>query len=69
MVTKRTETSDPIEHTKRLKSEFKFLVEHLREDIMKVDDPEAKALFEVSAEVIEGLSKAFTDYENKNEKA
>jgi DNA-dependent RNA polymerase auxiliary subunit epsilon len=33
------------------------------------DDPEARALFEVSAEVIDGLQKAFNDYEKKNESA
>jgi len=37
--------------------------------VEKVDDPKAKALFEVSAEVIDGLQKAFTDYEEKNEMA
>jgi hypothetical protein len=34
-----------------------------------MDDPKAKALFEVSAEVISGLQKAFEDFEKKNEKA
>jgi hypothetical protein len=41
----------------------------LRDDVEKVDDPRARALFEVSAEVICGLQKAFTDYEKRNEEA
>jgi hypothetical protein len=62
-------TSDPMEHTSNVKKEFRLLIEHLRRDIEKIDDPSAKALFEVSAEVISGLEKAFTDYEQKNETA
>jgi hypothetical protein len=41
----------------------------LREDISKINDPQGKALFEVSAEVIGGLQKAFSDFEKKNEEA
>jgi len=37
------------------------LVDPLRQDISKVDDPKAKALFETSAEVLRGLAKAFND--------
>ena len=42
---------------------------HLREDIAKVDEPQLKAMFETSAEVIGGLIKAFRDYEQKTEPA
>ena len=59
----------PLEHTATIKKEFKKLSEHLREDVEKLNDPQAKALFEVSAEVIDGLEKAFEDYERKNETA
>jgi len=38
----------------------------LREDIKKVDEPQLKAMFETSAEVLGGLRKAFQDYEQKN---
>ena len=62
-------TSNPLVHTSNLKKEFKDLIDHLRNDVRKVDDPSAKALFEVAAEVIGGLEKAFTDYEKKNEGA
>jgi hypothetical protein len=43
--------------------------DHLREDIEKVDEPQLKAMFETSAEVLGGLAKAFHDYEEKNESA
>ena len=66
---KTSTSSNPKEHTSNIKEEFGKLIDHLREDVEKVDDPQAKALFEVSAEVIGGLQKAFTDYERKNESA
>ena len=62
-------TSDPKVHTANLKGEFRQLITHLRSDIPKLSDSKAKALFEVSAEVLTGLEKAFTDYEEKNEEA
>jgi hypothetical protein len=62
-------SSNPVEHTSNIKKQFKELVGHLRNDIERVDDPQAKALFEVSAEVLTGLAKAFTDYEEKTEPA
>ena len=66
---KKSSSNNPLEHVSNIKEEFEELVEHLREDADKVDDVQAKALFEVSAEVIDGLRKAFTDYEKKNESA
>jgi hypothetical protein len=48
---------------------FSELVEHLRSDIKKVDEPQLKAMFETAAEVLNGLIKAFQDYERKNEPA
>ena len=45
------------------------LIEHLREDVGKVTEPKAQALFETSAEVLTGLVKAFDDYEKKSEAA
>jgi len=42
---------------------------HLRQDIGKVDEPRLKAMFETAAEVLGGLKKAFSDDEQKNEKA
>ena len=44
-------------------------IAHLRADILKVDEPQFKAMFETSAEVLAALAKAFADYERKNEGA
>ncbi len=60
---------DPRYHTQRVGRMIGDLIEHLREDIGKMDDPQAKALFEVSAEVLGGLQKAFEHYESRSEKA
>ena len=40
-----------------------------RRDIEKIADPKAQALLETTAEVIQALEKAFTDYEAKSEPA
>jgi len=69
METHPTNSSNPIDHTQKIKGQFEELITHLREDIAKVDDARAKALFEVSAEVLTGLKKAFSDFEQKNEEA
>ena len=45
------------------------LIDLLREDVGKVTEPKAQALFETSAEVLTGLVKAFDDSEKKNEAA
>src|SRR4051812_27454238 len=38
------------------------LMNHLRNDMSKIKEERAKALFEASADVLEGLHKAFTHY-------
>jgi hypothetical protein len=59
---------NPLHHTQNMKKRLSEAQTHLREDIEKVDEPQLKAMFETSAEVLGGLIKAFTDYE-KNEAA
>jgi cytoplasmic iron level regulating protein YaaA (DUF328/UPF0246 family) len=60
---------DPIHHTQKMQKRLTETMRHLREDIEKVDEPQLKAMFETSAEVLGGLVKAFRDYEQKNEPA
>ncbi|PRH84817.1 hypothetical protein C5L14_25115 [Labrys okinawensis] len=60
---------DPRHHIRQTKARLREITDHLREDIDKVDEPQLKAMFETSAEVLTGLSKAFSDYEQKNESA
>lgn len=61
--------SNPLHHTQKMKAELTALIAHLRDDVSKVDEPQFKAMFETSAEVLEGLVKAFSGYEKKNEAA
>ena len=60
---------NPLHHTRAMAKRLTETIEHLRADIAKVDEPQLKAMFETSAEVLGGLVKAFTDYEKKNEPA
>jgi hypothetical protein len=60
---------DPRHHTQKMQKALKEIQDHLREDIQKVDEPQLKAMFEPSAEVLGGLIKAFQDYEQKKELA
>jgi hypothetical protein len=60
---------DPRYHTQNMRTRLQNTIDHLRADIEKVDEPQLKAMFETSAEVLGGLCKAFQDYERKNESA
>jgi hypothetical protein len=63
------EASDPRHHAQRIKQELGELVGHLREDIVKVNDPKAQALFETTAEVLNGLITAYEHAEEQSEPA
>jgi hypothetical protein len=60
---------DPRHHTRKMKERLEETINHLREDIEKVDEPQLKAMFETSAEVLNGLKTAFSHYEEKSEPA
>jgi len=66
---KPSSKNNPVHHTLKIKARMRQLIEHLREDVGKVIEPKAQALFETSAEVLTGLVKAFGDYEKKSEEA
>ena len=61
--------SDPRHHTARVKKMLADLISHLRDDTTKFDEPKAQALFETSAEVLQGLHTAFDHYESGSERA
>ncbi|MBP3983368.1 hypothetical protein J5837_02940 [Pseudoxanthomonas helianthi] len=61
--------SDPRHHTAKIKGMLDALTEHLREDVGKVSDPKAQALFETSAEVLTGLKTAYQHFEQRSEEA
>jgi methylphosphotriester-DNA--protein-cysteine methyltransferase len=60
---------NPRHHTQKMQKALGEIRDHLRKDIEEVDEPQLKAMFETSAEVLNGLIKAFGDYEKKNEAA
>ena len=60
---------DPRHHTRKMQARLEELSEHLRADVTKVDEPQFRAMFETAAEVLDGLKKAFADYEAKAEAA
>lgn len=62
-------SKDPRAHTANVRKKFRELIEHLRGDVNKIDEPKAQALFETAAEVISGLETAFKHYEEKSEEA
>ena len=66
---KTTSDNNPIHHTQKIKAQLRQLVVHLRQDVGKVTEPKVQALFETSAEVLNGLVKAFDDYGKKREEA
>jgi hypothetical protein len=59
--------SDPRHHTSNIRAMLEDLIQHLREDVTKVDDPRAQAL--LTAEVLGGLATAYDHYESKAEEA
>ena len=60
---------NPRHHTQQMQTRLQEMMDHLRADIEKVDEPQLEAMFETAAEVLGGLKKAFKDYEQKNESA
>ena len=61
--------TDPRHHTQKMQVRLREIMDHLREDIKKVDEPQFKAMCETSAEVLQGLVKAFRDYDAAKEPA
>ncbi len=64
-----TADRDPRHHTQNMQKALRDIKDHMREDINKVDEPQLKAMFETSAEVLGALEKTFRDYEQRNEAA
>jgi len=60
---------DPRRHTLKLRAMLNETAWHAREDVTKINEPRAQALFETTAEVLQGLIKAYEHYEDGNEPA
>jgi hypothetical protein len=61
--------NDPRHHTSNIKRMLREAMDHAREDIAKVNDPRAEALFETTAEVLSGLVTAYDHFEARSEPA
>lgn len=69
MKNERHSESDPRHHTRNIKRMLTEVINHVREDAQKVNEPKAQALFETTAEVLIGLKTAYEHYETKAESA
>jgi hypothetical protein len=45
------------------------LAQHARDDVKQINEPRAQALFETTAEVLDGLARAYTHYDEAAEPA
>jgi len=63
------QSSDPSEHTSQIKDALKELSDHVRRDVEKVEDQRARALFETTAEVLDGLHNAYDHFDTRSEQA
>jgi uncharacterized membrane-anchored protein YhcB (DUF1043 family) len=61
--------SDSHRLTEKMRHAFAGLQHQLREDVDRVDEPQLKALFEESAEIMGALAQTFEDYQRKSEPA
>lgn len=55
-------TSDARVHADELRDQLEATSRNARRIIPEIDDPRARALFETTAEVLDGLVKAFRDF-------
>jgi hypothetical protein len=67
MKQEQNSNTDPKHHTEHIKQMLTEVINHAREDVKKVSDPKAQALFETTAEVLIGLKQAYEHYESKSE--
>ena len=64
---KELQTREPGPHVENVRSELHELANHLRRDAEIVDDDQAQALFETTAEVLRGLERALEYYQRRTE--
>ncbi len=57
------------QHSTHIRSMLEEVRDHARLDVNEVQDERAKALFETTAEVLQGLIQAHGDYEQGKEPA
>jgi hypothetical protein len=60
--------NDARHHTQNIKGMLAEVAQHCREDVEKISEPKAHALFETTAEVLKGLITAYDHYEAGHER-
>jgi hypothetical protein len=63
------DSTDPKIHSTHIQEALEDVIQHVRQDIEKVEEPRFQALLETTAEVLIGLRTAFKDYSEGREKA
>jgi hypothetical protein len=58
---------NPQYHLVKMRGMLNAVMRHCREDMGKIDEPKAQALFETTAEVINGLITTYSRYETELE--
>ena len=66
--TQSEQMSDPIDRIHSMSKRLTEVIDCLRDDIGRVEEPQFKAMFETAAEVLGGLVTAFRHYEEKSER-
>ena len=69
MESRTLNTDEPKAHAANIERMLTEVIEHVRSDIKRVDNPKAQVLFETSAEVLIGLRTAYQHYQSGSEKA
>jgi len=63
------DSADPKLHSSNIQVALKEMIEHVREDVIRVEEPRFQALLETTAEVLIGLRTAFEHYDQGRERA
>jgi len=61
--------NDPRHRTAKIEDMLNGVIAYAREDVSKINDPHARALFETTAEVLTGLVKAYEHFDQRSEEA
>ncbi len=61
--------TDPQDHLARIRQELKEVARYAREEVGHVASPQARALFETTAEVLDGLASAYEHAAQRSEPA
>ena len=59
--------NNPLYHVVKVRGMLNAVMKHCREDIEKVAEPKAQAMFETTAELLGGLINAYSRYEKELE--